>query len=85
MVQKKKIKKHEKVCNDHDYCYVEMSNEDNKILRHNHRYNHLLFMLTWSVCLKICTHLKIILKNPIQKKTMHKASAYSMFSHCSFD
>ena len=66
--EKKIIKKHEKVCNDHDYCYVEMSNEDNKILRHNHRYNHLLFMLTWSVCLKICTHLKIILKNPIQKK-----------------
>ena len=28
---KNKIKKHEKVCNDHDYCYVEMPNEDNKI------------------------------------------------------
>ena len=29
----KKLKKHEKVCNDDDYCYVEMPNEDNKILK----------------------------------------------------
>ena len=27
-----KLKKHEKVCNSHDYCHVEMSNEDNKTL-----------------------------------------------------
>ena len=24
-----------KVCNDHDYCQVEMPKEDNKILQHN--------------------------------------------------
>ena len=29
---KEKLKKHEKACNDHDYCYVEMPDEDNKIL-----------------------------------------------------
>ena len=29
-----KLKKHEKVCNDHDYCYVEMPNEENKILKY---------------------------------------------------
>ena len=33
---KEKLKKHERVCNDHDYCYVEMPNEDNKILKFNH-------------------------------------------------
>ena len=31
----KKLKKHEKVCSDHDYCYVEMPNQDNKILKYN--------------------------------------------------
>ena len=31
-----KLKKHEKVCNDHDYCYVEMPNEENKILKYNY-------------------------------------------------
>ena len=33
---KNKLEKHEKVCNDHDYCWVEMPNEDNKILKYNH-------------------------------------------------
>ena len=32
-----KLKKHEKVCNDHDYCYVEMPNDHNKILKYNYR------------------------------------------------
>ena len=32
----KKLRKHEKVCNDHDYCYVELPNEDKKILKYNH-------------------------------------------------
>ena len=32
---KNKLKKHVRVCNDHDYCYIEMPNEDNKILKCN--------------------------------------------------
>ena len=31
-----KLKKHEKVCNDHDYCYLEKPNEDNKILKYSY-------------------------------------------------
>ena len=31
-----RLKKHERVCNDHDYCHVEMPNEDNKTLEYNH-------------------------------------------------
>ena len=30
---KKKFKKHGEVCHDHDYCYAEMPDEDNKILQ----------------------------------------------------
>ena len=33
---KNKLKKHEKVCNDHDYCYVKMPDEFNEILKYNH-------------------------------------------------
>ena len=33
---KNRLEKYEKVCNDHDYCYVEMPNKDNKILKYNH-------------------------------------------------
>ena len=31
-----RLKKHERVCNDHDYCCVEVLNEDNKVLKYNH-------------------------------------------------
>ena len=33
---KNKCKKHERVCNDHDYFYVEIPNEHNKLLKCNH-------------------------------------------------
>ena len=33
---KEKLKKHEKVCNNHEYCFVEMPNEYNKILKYNY-------------------------------------------------
>ena len=33
---RKELKKHERVCNGHDYCFVEMPNEDNKILKYNY-------------------------------------------------
>ena len=33
---KRKTQKHEKVCKDHDYCYVEMPDENNKILKPIH-------------------------------------------------
>ena len=32
---KNKLKKHKKVCENHDYCYVEMPEEYNKILKYN--------------------------------------------------
>ena len=25
-----------KICGSHDYCYIEMPKEDNKMLKHNH-------------------------------------------------
>ena len=34
--QQKKFKKHERLCDDHDYCHVEMPDEDNKILKYNY-------------------------------------------------
>ena len=33
---KNKIKKQKSVCESHDYCYVEMPKENNKILKYNH-------------------------------------------------
>ena len=32
---KNRLKKHEKICKDHDFCHVKMPDEDNKILKYN--------------------------------------------------
>ena len=34
-----KVKKHKKVCEDHDYFYVEIPEKDNKILKYNYGEN----------------------------------------------
>ena len=33
---KNRLEWHKKVCENHDYCYVEMPGEGNKILKYNH-------------------------------------------------
>ena len=30
-----KLEKHKKICENHDYCHVEMPNKDNKIIKYN--------------------------------------------------
>ena len=32
-----RLKKHERLCNEYDYCHTEMPKEDEKILKYNHR------------------------------------------------
>ena len=31
-----KLESHKKECENHDFCFIEMPNEDNKILKYNH-------------------------------------------------
>ena len=82
--RRNKLKKHGSVCNDHDYCHVEMPNEDNKILKYNHGEKLLktLFMIyADSDCLlEKCICLKIIMKNFIQRKK--KLSIRLLVTHC---
>ena len=70
---KNKLKKHERVCNDYDYCYVEIPNEDNKILKHNHREKSLIAPSVISSDLK-CLFEKIHLcqNNPEKSSTTKK-------------
>ena len=32
---KKRLEKHERICKDHDFCHVKMTDENNKILKYN--------------------------------------------------
>ena len=87
---KDKLKKHYNVCKDHDYCYVEMPNKDNKIIKYNHG----------EKCMKVPVVIYADLESLLERKdTCHnnpeksstrkinknKPSDYSLSTHCSFD
>ena len=87
---KNKLKKHERGCNDHDYCYVEMPNEYNKLLKYNHGEKSMKasFMIYADLeCLleKIHSCQNNPEKSYSEKKPKHTPSGYSLFTNCSFD
>ena len=67
----------------------EMPNEFNKILKCNHREKSLrapaIIYADLACLLKKCIHVKMILKNLMQKKKKHTSSGYSICTSCSFD
>ena len=75
---------------DHDYCYVEMPKEENKILKYNHGEKSLkaLFMI-YADLDRSLENMDYCQNNPkksyTEKKTKHTPSGYSFFTNCSFD
>ena len=85
---KNKLEKHEKVCNDHDYCYVEMPSEDNKILKYNHGEKSMKAPFIIYADLECLLEKMSTCHNNPEKLTtkinMHTPSGYSLFTNCSF-
>ena len=84
-----KLKKHKKVCETHDYCYVQMPEED-KILKYNHREKSMkvpfiIYADLESLFKKINTCHINPEKSSRTKITKHRYSGYSLFRHCLFD
>ena len=85
-----KLESHKEVCENHDYCCVEMPNEDNKILKYNHGeksikapfiiYADLEFLLE-----KMNTCYDSLEKSSTTKIEKHTPSGYSLFTYCLFD
>ena len=78
---------HERLCNDHDNCQVEMPDEDNKKLKYNHGEKSLKapFMIYADLeCLIKKTH--SCQNNPkksyTKKIAKHTPSGYSWFTCC---
>ena len=65
-----KLKKHEKGCNDHDYCYVKMPNDDNKILKWKSLKAPFIISADLECLLEKMHSCQNNLKNLIQKKTL---------------
>ena len=75
---------------DHDYCYVEMPKEENKILKYKHGEKSLkaLFMI-YADFDRSLENMDYCQNNPkksyTEKKTKHTPSGYSLFTNCLFD
>ena len=85
-----RLKKHEKVCENHDYSNVEMPEEDNKILKYNQGEKSMKvpFIIYGDLeCLleKVNTCHNNPEKSSTTKINKHTPSGYSLFTHCSFD
>ena len=86
----KRVKKHEKVSNDHDYFYVEMPSEENKILKYNdgEKSKKAPFIIYADLeC--FLEQMSTCHNNPEKSSTtkinMHTPSGYSLFTNSSFD
>ena len=84
------LRKDEKICNDHDFCFLKMPDDDNKILKYvsGKKSLNVSFIIYADLeCLlqKINTCQNNPEKSYIEKKAVHKASGYSLITCCSFD
>ena len=89
-ITENKLKKHNKVCENHDYCYVRMPEEDNKILKYNQGQKYMnvplvIYADLESLLEKMSTCHNTPEKSSTTKIKKHTPSGYSLFTQCSFD
>ena len=87
---KDKLKKHYCVCKNHEYCYVDLPKEDNKILKYNHGKKSMKFhFIIFADLEPLLEKMSTCYNNPEKLSTIklneHTPSSYSVFTHCSFD
>ena len=87
---KNKLETHKKICENHDYCHVEMPNEDNKIIKYNQgeksiKSSFIIYAELECLLEKISTCYNNLEESSTAEINKHTASGYSLFTHCSFD
>ena len=87
---KNKLEKHKKICENHNYCHVEMPNEDNKIIKYNQGEKSIKFPFIIYADLEcLLEKISTCYNNPEESSTTeinkHTPSGYSLFTYCSFD
>ena len=84
------LKKHKRLCNNHDYCHIEMPNKDNNTLKYNHGEKSL--KVPWVIYVDFeCLLIKqqLCQNNPeesyTEKKSIHESCGYSKDLVSSYD
>ena len=87
---KNKLEEHKKICKNHNYCHVEMPNEDNKIIKYNQGEKSMkLPFVIYADLEGLLEKMSTCYNNPKESSTTeinkHVPSGYLLFTHCSFD
>ena len=87
---KNKLEAYKKICENHDYCHVEMPNADNKIIKYNQGEKSIKLPYVIYADLEcLLEKMSTCYNNPKESSTTeinkHVPSSYSLFTHCSFD
>ena len=88
---KNKLEAHKKICENHDYCHVEMPTKGNNTIKYNHGEKSIKMPFTIIYADLECLLEKIDTcendpnKSSTTKINKHISSSYSIFTHCSFD
>ena len=84
-----KLKKYKKVLQNHDYCYVEMPEEYNEILKYNREKSMRLPFIIIADLECLLEKMNTCHNNPEESSTTkinkHTPSGYSLFTNCSLD
>ena len=87
---KEKLRKHERICNDRNFCQLKMPDENKKILKYVPGEKALKAPFIIYAYLECLLHkINICLNNPdksyTEKKAVHKPLEYSLVTCCLFD
>ena len=87
---KSKLELHKKICENHDYCKVEMPTKGNNIIKYNHgEKSRKIPFVIYADLECILVKMSTCINNPNESYTTkinkHIPSGYSIFTSCSFD
>ena len=87
---KNKLEEHKKICENHNYCNVEMPTKENNIIKYNQREKSIKLPFAVYANLEcLLEKMSTCQNNPKESSTTeinkHIPSGYSLFTHCSFD
>ena len=81
----KKLRKHERVSNDHEFCHLKMPDKNNKILKYISREISLGAPFIIYAGLECLLRKINICRNNPEKKAIHRPSGHFLIICCSFD
>ena len=87
---KNKLDAHKKICENHEYCHIEMPTKNNNIIKYNQGEKSLkLPFIIYGDLECLLEKINTCYNNPEESSTTkinhHTPSGYSIFTYCSFD